>query len=75
MPRMTYHQIADDLAARVIGGEYPPGTKLPTHRELAALYSVSGSTIEKVVLLLRARGLIYGEQGVGIFVVEDPPNG
>ncbi|MEH0830651.1 GntR family transcriptional regulator, partial [Micromonospora sp. CPCC 205714] len=33
-PRYRYEQIADDLAERIASGEFPPGSKLPSRREL-----------------------------------------
>lgn len=66
--RMTYEQIADDLAARMASGEYPPHTKLPSNRQLADLYSVSMGTIAKVHIVLRSLGLTYGVPGAGVFV-------
>ncbi|MDG4796236.1 winged helix-turn-helix domain-containing protein [Micromonospora sp. WMMD1082] len=66
--RMTFAQIADDLAARIRSGEYPPHTKLPSNRELADLYSVSMGTMGKVHVVLRERGLTYGIPGAGVFV-------
>jgi DNA-binding GntR family transcriptional regulator len=69
MPRrMTFTQIADDLAARIESGEYPPHTELPSTRQLADLYSVSVGTIDKVHIVLRQRGLTYGVPGRGVFV-------
>lgn len=66
--RMTYEQIADDIAARITSGEYPPHTRLPSTRQLADLYSVSAGTIAKVQIVLRARRLTYGIPGGGVFV-------
>ncbi|MBM7083587.1 GntR family transcriptional regulator [Micromonospora sp. MMS20-R2-29] len=66
--RLTYEQIADDIAARIAAGEYPPHTALPSVRQLAALYSVSTGTIDKVQIVLRTRGLTYGVPGRGVFV-------
>lgn len=68
---MTYEQIADDLAERIATGEYPPGSRLPSNRELAALYSVSTATIERVQIVLRERGLTVGYPGRGVFVRGD----
>lgn len=68
--RMTYRQIADDLADRIRAGEYPPGSKLPTLRELAELYDVSFSSIQRSVGLLVDRGVVRGEMGRGLFVAE-----
>lgn len=64
-------QIARDLTERIAAGEHgPPGTQLPTYARLAALYSVSESTITKVIGLLRERGVVVGVPGRGTFVAE-----
>lgn len=71
MPRhMTYRQIADDIAARIGHGEYRAAAKIPSYQQLAQLYSVSISTAQRAVLVLQERGLVYGEPGRGVFVVE-----
>lgn len=67
---MSSRQIADDLTARIRSGEYPPGSKLPSLRELADLYSVSVSTIQRALELTRDRGLTVGRAGAGVYVVE-----
>jgi len=48
---MSSRQIADDLSARIRSGEYKPGEKLPSLREMAELYSVSVSTIQRALEL------------------------
>lgn len=50
---LTYIEIAEDIAARIDPGEYPPGSRLPSHRELAALYSVTTATIERAQIAFR----------------------
>ncbi|MFI6160415.1 GntR family transcriptional regulator [Micromonospora haikouensis] len=67
---MSSRQIADDLTARIRSGEYTPGEKLPTLRELADLYSVSVSTIQRALELTRERGLTIGRPGAGIYVAD-----
>lgn len=70
MPRhLTYREIADDIAERIDDGEYPPGSKLPSYPQIAALYSVSYATAHRAIMMLQARGLVYGEAGRGTFVV------
>lgn len=68
---MSSRQIADDLTARIRSREYRPGEKLPSLRELAELYSVSVSTIQRALELTRERGLTVGRAGVGVYVTED----
>ncbi|WP_036374337.1 GntR family transcriptional regulator [Micromonospora sp. ATCC 39149] len=67
---MSSRQIADDLTARIRSSEYPPGSKLPSLRELADLYSVSVSTIQRALELTRDRGLTVGRAGAGVYVAE-----
>jgi DNA-binding GntR family transcriptional regulator len=69
--RLTYRGIADDLQDRIHAGQYPPGSKLPTYREIAELYEVSQATAYRAVSLLADRGAVEGESGRGVFVVDD----
>lgn len=68
--RLTYRQIADDIAERIRRGEYPSGSALPSYRALADMYSVSVSTAQAAVRLLRERGLTRTELGRGVFVAD-----
>lgn len=65
---MTSAQIVDDLAARIMAGEYTAGQRLPSYAEFADLYSVSVSTVSRAVAILRDRGLVVGVQGRGLYV-------
>jgi len=67
---LDYRGIADDIAARIAAGEYPPGSKIPSYSQLGELYSVSISTAQRAVIVLRERGLVVGAQGRGVFVRE-----
>lgn len=71
MPRMTTAQIADDLERRIHRREFNAGDKLPSYRQLAVEYGVGITTISTVIALLRDRGVVYGEQGRGVYVAED----
>lgn len=66
--QLSYRQIADDLAARIASGEYPPGSRLPSYSQLAVMYSCSVTTAQSAVRLLHERGLTYGSSGRGVFV-------
>lgn len=67
---MTTREIADDMADRIDKGEYAVGAVLPSRRVLAAMYSVSVSTADRVMMLLVDRGYAYGEPGRGTFVAD-----
>ena len=61
-------QIADNISEKVMGGEYPPGEKIPSVRELAAEVGVNPNTIMRTYNELQGRGIIDNKRGVGYFV-------
>jgi DNA-binding GntR family transcriptional regulator len=71
--RLTYRGIALDLERRIVAGEYPPGSQLPSYRELADLYSVSPTTGQAAIRELRAMGYTDTVLGVGVFVADPLP--
>jgi len=71
--RPAYLQIADDLRARIIGGELRAGDRLPTEAELMADYGVSRIVVRNAVDLLRSEGLVSKQQGRGTFVRNSRP--
>lgn len=68
--RLTYRQIADDMAARIDAGEYLPGDELPSYHALADMYSVSRATASRAYGLLRDRGKVVGTAGRGVYVAK-----
>lgn len=70
MPQARYKQLVDTLAAEIRDGRLPPGTRLPTHRRLAAQEGLSLVTATRVYAELAAMGLVSGETGRGTFVRE-----
>ncbi|ALG15444.1 GntR family transcriptional regulator [Kibdelosporangium phytohabitans] len=66
MPR--YKGVVDAFAARIRGGQWPAGTRLPTHRRLAADEGIAVVTASRVYAELEAMGLVSCEQGRGTFV-------
>jgi DNA-binding transcriptional MocR family regulator len=70
VPRGRYKRFVDELAAEIRAGSLPPGTRLPTHRQLAAQKGIALVTATRVYAELAAMGLISGETGRGTFVRE-----
>lgn len=68
MRTIRYHQIAEELRARVSSGEYAAGRLLPSESDLSAEFSVSRVTVRKALELLRDEGLVNARQGFGWFV-------
>jgi DNA-binding transcriptional MocR family regulator len=75
MPRHRYKQLVDQFAADIHEGRLRPGTRLPTHRELAAREGLALVTATRVYAELHAMGLVSGETGRGTFVKEVLPRG
>lgn len=63
-------QFYDFLKNEILGGEYKPGDKFPSIRELADKYAISKITVNSVISSLVTEGLLYVEQGRGTFVSE-----
>jgi GntR family transcriptional regulator len=61
-------QVEAAIAARITGGEFAPGDRLPTEHELSAELGVSRATIRTAVGALARRGLLVSHQGRGSFV-------
>ncbi|MHC8344442.1 aminotransferase-like domain-containing protein [Pseudomonas sp. RT6P73] len=76
MPRSRYKSLVDAFAADIRSGRLPPGTRLPTHRLLAATHGLALVTASRVYGELEAMGLVSGETGRGTFVRETslPPS-
>ncbi|MEL5515594.1 PLP-dependent aminotransferase family protein [Serratia bockelmannii] len=65
-----YKVIVDRYVDLIRSGEMMAGTRLPTHRNLAACEHISLATATRVYAELQAMGLISGEIGRGTFVRE-----
>ena len=70
MVQARYKQLVDTFAAEIHSGRLPPGTRLPTHRRLAAQEGLALVTATRVYAELEAMGLVSGETGRGTFVRE-----
>lgn len=66
--RVLWKQIADALAAELVAGRYPAGSKLPTEPELMARFRVGRHTLRQAMAALEEQGLVRIEQGRGTFV-------
>jgi DNA-binding transcriptional MocR family regulator len=64
----VYLAIADAIAEDVASGRLRPGTRLPTHRELATLLGVDLTTVTRGYAEAQKRGLLVGRVGRGTFV-------
>ena len=61
-------QIADSISEKVIAGDYPPGEKIPSVRDLATEMGVNPNTVMRTYSELQTRGIIDNKRGVGYYV-------
>ena len=69
-PRPMYQQIADQITAKVMAGDWATGQSLPSIRELAAGSHVSVITVRRAYEELERAGVIATRQGKGSVVAE-----
>ncbi|WP_322102322.1 FadR/GntR family transcriptional regulator [Paraburkholderia sp. J41] len=64
-------QILDDLRGRILHGQLPRGSKLPTEKQLAEAYGVSGPTVREAIRGLSTARLVEVRHGSGAYVTAD----
>ena len=69
--RPIYAQLVEQVKQKIITGVYPPGSKMPSVRELAAEASVNPNTMQRAFSQLEQEGLLYTQRTSGRFVTED----
>lgn len=70
--RAPYARIAAHYAELIASGELPPGSLLPSIKNLSEEWSVSTATAEKALRKLRNEGLVRGIHGIGTEVLDQP---
>lgn len=69
--RPIYLQLMEQITYRIISGEYTPGTKMASVRDLASDSGVNPNTMQKALTELERSGLIYTNRTSGRFITED----
>ncbi|WP_405136782.1 GntR family transcriptional regulator [Nocardia sp. NBC_01388] len=68
-----YLQIACYLRDQIIRGDLPPGSEVPSERELSTAWKVARPTAGKALQALKQQGLVESRRGSGTFVRERKP--
>ncbi len=68
--RPMYLQIIDQIRLRITVGDWEPGFKLPSIREMAVATRVSVITVKRAYQELEKDGVIVTQQGKGSFVAQ-----
>lgn len=69
--RPIYLQLVEQLELYIIAGQFPPGSKIPSVRELAIKAQVNPNTMQKALQELEDKKLIITERTNGKFVTDD----
>ena len=64
--------LAGRLAAAITGGEFPPGARLPTEKQLVERFDVSRAVVREAIARLKTDGFVETRQGSGAFVTARP---
>lgn len=70
--KRLYRQIADQLSELVRRGEFKPGDRLPSERDLSQQFNVSRASVREALIALEIDGLIDVRVGLGVFVNAAP---
>lgn len=65
-----FEGVVRDIAAQIHTGEWPPGTRLPSERNLARHFAVSRSCIREAIHTLAEQQLVETRRSAGTFVSE-----
>ncbi len=69
--RPIYLQLVEQLELYIISGQFPPGSKLPSIRDLALQAQVNPNTMQRALQELEDKRLIITERTNGKFVTDD----
>ena len=69
--RPIYAQLVERIQMQIVSGYYPPGGRLPSVRDLAAVAAVNPNTMQKAFAELERSGLIVTQRTNGRTVTED----
>ena len=63
--RPVYVQLIEQLELALVTGEFPPGSRIPPVRELAASAGVNPNTMQRALQDLESRGLLQAQRTAG----------
>ncbi|NLE24777.1 MAG: GntR family transcriptional regulator [Clostridiaceae bacterium] len=69
--RPIYTQLIEQIELRILSGEYPPGMRLPSVRDIAQDASVNPNTMQRALAKLEEDGLVITHRTSGRTITED----
>lgn len=71
--KAIYLQIVDGICDHIATGKYEVGRRLPSVRELSAVYQVNVNTVMRSVEYLQNKDIAFNKRGIGYFITPDAP--
>ncbi|WP_246164866.1 GntR family transcriptional regulator [Pigmentiphaga aceris] len=69
-PDPIYRQIVGQITRMIAAGQCPPGTRLPSVREVAAAHAINPMTVSKAYAQLETQHLLERQRGKGMVVAD-----
>ena len=69
--RPIYAQLIEQITTAIVSGEFPPGERLPSVRDLAQEASVNPNTMQKALTELEREGLVCTQRTAGRTITQD----
>jgi GntR family transcriptional regulator len=68
--RPIYLQIVEEVKKRAVRGQYSPGSKLPSVRDMSGEMGVNPNTMARAFKHLESEGFVEPRRGLGSYVAE-----
>ena len=69
-----YLQIAERICDEILDNKFPPGERIPSIREYAAMVEVNANTVVRSYEWLQQHEIIFNKRGIGYYVSPDGKN-
>ena len=69
--RQIWMQLTEVLTQRVVSGQYPPGIRIPSVRDLAAEAGVNPNTMQRALAAMEEEVLLTSQRNTGRYVTQD----
>ena len=66
-----YSQLIEQIKVGIVTGQFPPGAKLPSVRDMAMEAGVNPNTMQRAMAELEREGLVFSQRTSGRLVTED----
>ena len=66
-----YSQLVEQIRLGIVAGEFPPGARLASVRDLATEAGVNPNTMQRALQELEREGIVFSQRTAGRFVTED----